>query len=107
MRLRIGAAILFATVTVLLGCTASSQLGLDPATGTVASQKRLYGNEMGYEVICDNGMRFCLQRAEAICQGPYRIVDWPSQAPRVQALINFQIVTVNTSSPSLIKIVCG
>jgi hypothetical protein len=96
----------FAFGLILTGCMASSQLGFDPETSTVASQIRLYRSEIGYEITCVNGTRFCLQRAEAICAGRYLIAGWPSNSPRAQVLLNMRIETVNTDNPSIIKIVC-
>jgi hypothetical protein len=106
MRLLFMSAVSFAFGLILTGCEASSQLGFDPATSTVASQIRLYRTETGYKITCEKGTRFCLQRAEAICGGRYKIAGWPSKSPRVQALINMQIAAVNTDNPNIIKIVC-
>jgi len=109
MRLAIGTTALFGVAMILAGCAISSQLGSDPITGTLASQIHLPDGVLDYEIICDQGTRFCMMRAEAICGGPnYRIADRPSQAPRVQALIDeYRFVTVNTSNPYIIRIVCG
>ncbi|WOJ89269.1 hypothetical protein RZS28_15925 [Methylocapsa polymorpha] len=109
MRLAIGTAASFGFGMILAGCAISSQLGLDPITGTLASPIRLPDSVVGYEIICDQGTRFCMMRAEAICGGPdYRIADRPSEAPRVQALIDeYRFVPVNTSNPYIIRIVCG
>ncbi len=106
MRLLFMSAVSFAFGLILTGCEASSQLGFDPATSTVASQIRLYRAEMGYKITCEKGTRFCLERAEAICGGSYKIAGWPSKSPRVQALLNMRIETVNTDNPSIINIVC-
>lgn len=105
MRLLFMSAVSFAFGLILTGC-ASSELGFDPATRTFASEIRLYRSEIGYKITCENGTRFCLQRAEAICAGRYLIAGWPSKSPRVQALLNMRIETVNTDNPSIIKIVC-
>ena len=105
MRLPFMSTVSFAFGLLLTGC-ASSQLGFDPATGTFASEIYLYRTEIAYKITCENGTRFCLQRAEAICAGRYLIAGWPSKSPRVQALLNMRIETVNTDNPSIIKIVC-
>jgi hypothetical protein len=99
-------AVSFAFGLILTGCEASSQLGFDPLTSTVASRIHLFRTEIGYKITCEKGTEFCLQRAEAICGGRYKIAGWPSESPRVQALINMRIVTVNTDNPSIINIVC-
>ena len=105
MRLPFMSAVSFAFGLLLTGC-ASSQLGFDPATGTFASEIYLYRTEIAYKITCENGTRFCLQRAEAICAGRYLIAGWPSKSPRVQALLDMRIETVNTDNPGVIKIVC-
>lgn len=108
MRRPIEQAALLALSLALAGCGASSQLGYDPATSTIALETTLYNKEMGYKIICDQGAEFCMIRAEAICGGAnYKIVDRPSESPPVQALVNGKMVTVNTSNPHILKIVCG
>jgi len=110
MRFPIGltALALSALGIILEGCAASAQLGFDSATNTIALETRLYDKEMGYKIICDQGTEFCMIRAEAICGGPnYSIVDRPSESPPVQALVNGRMVTLNTSNPHILKIVCS
>jgi hypothetical protein len=106
MRLLFMSAVLFAFGLILTGCYASPELGFDPWSSTVASQIRLYRSEIAYKITCENGTRFCLQRAEAICGGRYLIAGWPQKSPRAQVLLNMRIETVNTDNPSIIKIVC-
>jgi len=107
MRISSKSAFVLAAILALAGC-ASSQLGFDRATGTIASETRIYRNVRGYKIVCDRGMDYCLQRAEAICGGrSYKIAGWPAVSPRVQALVNMQIVTVNTDNSKIIYIVCG
>ena len=106
MRLLFMSAVLFALGLILTGCYAAPELGFDPWTSTFATQIHLYRWEIGYEITCVNGTRFCLQRAEAICGGRYVIAGWPRKSPRAQVLLNMRIETVNTDNPSIIKIVC-
>ncbi|MGA9566195.1 MAG: hypothetical protein WBS19_11775 [Candidatus Korobacteraceae bacterium] len=96
----------FAFGLILTGCVASPELGYDPWSGTFASEIRLYRSEIAYKITCENGTRFCLKRAEAICGGRYLIAGWPSKSPRAQVLLNMRIETVNTDNPSIIRIVC-
>jgi len=106
MRLLFMSAVLFAFGLILTGCYASPELGFDPWSGTVASQIRLYRSEIAYKITCENGTRFCLQRAKAICGERYLVAGWPQKSPRAQVLLNMRIETVNTDNPSIIKIVC-
>ncbi len=106
MQLLFMSAILFAFGLILTGCYAAPELGFDPWSGTNASQIRLYRSETAYKITCENGTRFCLRRAEAICGGRYLIAGWPSKSPRAQVLLDTGIETVNTDNPSIIKIVC-
>lgn len=106
MRLLFMSAILFAFGLILTGCYAAPELGFDPWSGTNASQIRLYRSETAYKITCENGTRFCLRRAEAICGGRYLIAGWPQKSPRAQVLLDMRIETVNTDNPSIIKIVC-
>ena len=96
----------FAFGLILTGCVASPELGYDPWSGTFASEIRLYRSEIAYKITCENGARFCLKRAEAICGGRYLIAGWPSKSPRAQVLLNMRIETVNTDNPSIMTIVC-
>jgi hypothetical protein len=108
MRRPIEQAALLALAVTLAGCGASSQLGFDAATNTVALQTLLYNKLAGYKIICDQGAEFCMIRAEAICGGAnYKIVDRPSESPPVQALVNGQMVTLHTSNPHILKIACS
>ncbi len=95
-----------AACLALAGC-ASSRLGFEPATGTLAAPTHLYRQTIGYKITCDRGMASCLRRAEAVCGGAYKIAGWPSRSPRVQALVDLRIVTVNTDNPKIIYIACG
>ena len=106
MRLPFMSAILFALGLTLTGCVASPELGFDPWSNTLAIPIYLYRGTNGYEITCVKGMRFCLQRAEAICDGRYLIAGWPQKSPRVQAYLYTRIETVNTDNPNIIKIVC-
>ena len=106
MRLLFMSATLFTFGSILTGCYASPELGFDPWSSTNATSIHLYRGKNGYEITCENGTRFCLQRAEAICGGRYLIAGWPQKSPRAQVLLNMRIETVNTDNPSIIKIVC-
>ena len=129
MRLLFMSATLFTFGSILTGFYASPELGFDPwsstnrwvatpdcalangpafvqQSSTNATSIHLYRGANGYEITCENGTRFCLQRAEAICGGRYLIAGWPQKSPRAQVLLNMRIETVNTDNPSIIKIVC-
>ena len=106
MRLLFMSAVLLALGLILTGCVASPELGYDPWSGTLAYPIHLYRSEIGYKITCENGTRFCLKRAEAICGGRYLIAGWPRKSPRAQVLLDMRIETVNTDNPSIITIVC-
>jgi hypothetical protein len=82
---------------------AATQLGYDQWTGTTATPTR--GAELRIE--CPRSTQSCLERAEAVCHGPYRVIGSPSKSPRVQAEVDWRIMTVNTDNPSVIHVVCG
>jgi len=106
MRLLFMSAILFAFGLILTGCYAAPELGFDPWSSTNATPIHLYRGANGYEITCENGTRFCLQRAEAICGGRYLIAGSPWKSPRAQVLLNGRIETVNTDNPSIITVAC-
>jgi len=93
-----------ALALVLCGC-ASTDLGYDSWTGTTVTPTRR--GRADYRVDCGRGTAYCLERAEAVCGGPYRIIGQPSLSPRVQAVVHWQITTVNTDNPTVIYVACG
>lgn len=88
---------------LLLGGLVSAQLGFDPWTGTDATPAR----GAALEIRCSRGTEYCLQRAEALCNGPFRVVGSPYKSPRVQALLGWRLVPVNTDNPFAIRVLCG
>ncbi|HXY58577.1 MAG TPA: hypothetical protein VEH76_08350 [Methylocystis sp.] len=88
----------------LSGC-ASSELGYDPYTGTQALPTR-YGHA-DFKIDCSRGPASCLERAEAVCHGAYRIIGQPTVSPRVQAYVHWNMVTLNTDNSNIIYVACG
>ena len=88
----------------LSGC-ASSEPGYDPSTGTRALPTQ-YGHA-DFRIDCSRGSASCLERAEAVCHGAYRIIGQPTVAPRVQAYVHWNLVPLNTDNPNILYVACG
>jgi len=96
-----------AIALTLAGCAASTQLGYDEWTRTTAYPAQYARGEVGYKITCEGSTATCLQRAQAMCPGPYRLIGSPHKSPRLQALLPSQNLTVlNTDNPQLIYIAC-
>ncbi len=93
-------------LSAALGCAATPQLGYDPNSGTTVKEERLYTKEVGYRIECPDGTESCLRRAEAICQGHYKIVGPEHKAPPIQVYIDGRIQTLNSLNPYLVHVVC-
>ncbi len=91
----------------VVGCDPFQGLGLDPASHTDAVVVSLPHREQGYFIKCPQSTAACLGRAQAICQGPFRVLPPTGRRPKIQALIDFQIKEVDTSNPSEITVICN
>jgi hypothetical protein len=89
-----------------VNCEAAPGLGPDPVTHTDAAEISLTEKESGIVIKCPQGTADCISRAQAICQGNFRVVPPSGRGPRVQALVNLKIETINTHDPYKIRIVC-
>ncbi len=90
----------------LVGCSPSPDLGFDPSTRTYATKIGLDHKAGGVKITCERETEQCIRRAEAICAGGYKIIGRPSVSPRVQALVDLKITTINTDRPNEILIIC-
>jgi hypothetical protein len=89
-------------------CNAEPNPGPDPYLNTYASEVFSARDQIiGYKVSCPKSTADCLSRAQAICQGAYEVVDRPMRSPRLQALVNNEIVTINTDNPHELLIKCA
>lgn len=89
-----------------LNCEAARELGPDPVSHTDAIEISLPNKELGFLIKCPQASAACISRAQAICQGNFRVVAPSGRAPKVQALVNLQIATINTDNPFQIRVVC-
>jgi hypothetical protein len=89
-----------------VNCEASPVLGPDPVSRTDAAEISLADKEVGFLIECPQGTADCISRAQAICQGNFRVVPPSGRGPKVQALVNLKIETINTDNPYKIRIVC-
>ena len=87
-------------------CPELARTGYEETTRTTAVETRFAKGEIGYKITCNQEIQLCIRRAEAICAGHYRTIDDPHRRPRVQALVDGKIVTVNTDNASSIIIAC-
>ncbi|MGJ0507067.1 MAG: hypothetical protein ACR652_08010 [Methylocystis sp.] len=89
------------------GCDAYQGLGPDPVSHTDAVEVSLPQGATAYAIKCPQSMASCLSRAQAICQGPFRVVAPAAHGPRVQALVDLQIRTVETDNSGALTAVCN
>jgi hypothetical protein len=87
-------------------CEAAAGLGPDPVSRTDATEIALPHKEAGYLVQCPRATADCISRAQAICRGRFRVVPPSGHGPRVQALVNLNIVAIDTDNPDRIRFVC-
>ncbi len=90
----------------LAGCAASSEIGYDRWTRTMAYPAQYANGRVGYKITCEGSSTTCLQRAEAMCPGPYSLIGSPRKSPRVQAALPPGLTVLNTDNPQLIHIAC-
>ena len=90
----------------LAGCAASSEIGYDRWTRTVALPAQYAQGQPGYKITCEGSTTTCLQRAQAMCPGPYRLIGSPEKSPRLQAALPSGLTVLNTDNPQLIHIAC-
>ncbi len=100
------------TIAALLGlsfagCDAYQGLGPDPISNTDASEISLPQRETGYLIRCPQSTAACLSRAQAICQGAFKVIPPAGRGPKVQALIDLEIKVVNTDNPYQVTIACS
>jgi hypothetical protein len=89
-----------------VNCEAAPGLGSDPVSHTDAVEISLPDKEVGVLIKCPQGTADCISRAQAICRGNFRVVAASGRGPRVQALVNLKIETINTDDPYKLRIVC-
>ena len=89
-----------------LDCEAARGLGSDPVSHTDAVEIFLPHKETGFLIKCLQATAACISRAQAICQGRFRVVAPSGRRPRVQALVNFKIEVINTDNPYQITVIC-
>jgi hypothetical protein len=89
-----------------VNCEAARELGPDPISRTEAVAVSLPQNQAGVFIKCPRGTADCLSRAQAVCQGRYRVVPPAGRGPKVQALVDLRIETINTDNPYVLRVVC-
>jgi hypothetical protein len=93
-------------LSAVIGCVAAPQLGYDPTSGTTAKEELLYTKEIGFRIECPDGTESCLRRAEALCQGPYKMVAPKHRTPLIQVYLDGRLQTLNSANPYLIHVAC-
>lgn len=73
-------------------------LGPDPVSRTDAIEISLPRKDTGLLIKCLQGTADCISRAQAICQGRYRVVSPAGRGPKVQALVNLSIEAINANN---------
>jgi hypothetical protein len=89
-----------------VNCAATPELGPDPISHTNAVETTLPNKQAGFLIECPQGTADCISRAQAICRGNFRVVAPSGRGPRVQALVNLKVETINTDDPHKISISC-
>lgn len=92
--------------SVLFGCATPPLLGYDQHTGTTVREERLQNKEAAYGIACPHGTESCLRRAEAICQGRYKVVNPQNAGPSIQVYLDGRIQTLNAVNPYFIHVSC-
>lgn len=88
------------------GCNAFQGLGPDLASQTDAVEVSLPKGGTGYMIRCPQSTASCLSRAEALCQGTFKVIRPGGSGPKVQALVDLEIRVVDTDNPYQTIIVC-
>jgi hypothetical protein len=89
-----------------VNCEVAPGLGPDPVSRTDAIEISLPRKETGLLIKCPQGTADCISRAQAICQGRYRVVSPAGRGPKVQALVNLSIEAINADNPYEVRVVC-
>ena len=87
-------------------CEAARGIGPDPVSHTDALEISLLHKETGVLIKCPQATAACISRAQAICQGRFRVVAPSGRGPRVQALVDLKIEAINTDNPYQIIVFC-